>query len=75
MEARSTLSLEQKHSLESTYSCLRAISAYLDDKIPRLQPFDQLHARNLFDWTVLSVKRLVEHFPEVAEWERRGGAR
>lgn len=75
MQAPSSLTPGQRHTLESTYSCLKALSAYLEDKIPRLQPFDQLHARNLFDWTVLAISRLVEHFPEVAEWERRGGAR
>ena len=75
MPATSNLSPSQRHTLESVYSNLKAISNYLDDKIPHLQPFDQLHARNLFDWTVLSISRLVEHFPEVAEWERRGGAR
>jgi hypothetical protein len=75
MEPVRILSQEQRHTLESSYTCLRAVSTHLESIIPNLQSWDELHAKNLLNFSQLCISKLVQNFPEIEAWEVRGGGR
>lgn len=72
--ASNTLSPEQKHALESTYTFLKGATVYLEAVQPCVLPKDRVHLDNLVNFGVLCISLLVENFPEVALLERTGGA-
>jgi hypothetical protein len=73
-EPVSTLSQEQIQTLQSTYTCLRVIAPYVQALIPCLRGWDELHAKNMHNFAQLCLSKLVQHFPEVAEFQRGNSA-
>jgi hypothetical protein len=74
-ESVCSLNEEQRFSLKSTYTFLRAATIYFEAHEPIVRPEDKLHLENLINLGVLCMARLVESFPACAEWERgKGGA-
>ena len=73
MQTKSSLSREQVASLQSTYTCLRGITVYLESHQPYTTEADQQAIQRLLDFSTLCLSRLVEYFSEVAEREQRGG--
>lgn len=75
MEARSNLSPQQRSALESVFTTLKGVSAFLQS-IESLRADEKLQAINLLDLAELSQSKLVEAFPELhtwlAEWTRGG---
>jgi hypothetical protein len=65
-----SLSEEQRFSLKSTYTFLKAATIYFEAHEPIVRPEDKPHLENLINLGVLCMARLVENFPECAEWER-----
>lgn len=68
---QSSLSSEQVHTLESTYTALHAIVVYLESHQPYVIEEDQAAIQRLLDFAVLCISRLVEHFAEVKAWEEK----
>ena len=70
------LSAQQRSSLESVFTTLKAVSPFLQS-IESLRADERLQAVNLSDLADLSQNKLVEAFPELhtwlAEWTRGGG--
>ena len=74
MQAARILSQEQRHTLESVYTFIRGTTTYLEAIVPVVRAEDEPQISNLLNFGVLCQSRLVEQFPEIAEWEKRGGA-
>jgi hypothetical protein len=72
MQAKFSLTQEQQRTLESTYSFLKAATVYLEAHAAVVCAEDFAHAGSLVNFGVLCISRLVEFFPEIAEFERRG---
>ena len=76
MQAPGSLSVQQRNSLELTFTTLKGVSAFLQS-IESLRADEKLQAVNLSDLADLSQRKLVEAFPELhtwlAEWTRGGG--
>ncbi len=68
MQASGSLSAVQRHSLESTYSCFKGVTAFLESVESKLQPEDKLIAGNLRELAGLCEHKLIEAFPELLEW-------
>ena len=75
MQAARILSQEQRRTLESAYSFIRSATIYLTAHKYVCREADELQVSNLINFGVLVTSRLVEYFPEVKEWENRGGAK
>ena len=77
MQAPHTLSPEQKHALEATYTLFTAAIPFLDSIEGRLLPDERLQAGNLRDLAGMTGRKLLLAFPEItawlAEWEQPGG--
>lgn len=75
-QAPGSLSVQQRNSLESTYSCFRGMRAFLEPLEAKLQPDEKLISQNLRELAGLCERKLVEAFPELhtwlAEWTRGG---
>jgi hypothetical protein len=69
-----TLSAAQRSSLESTFTCFRGMTAFLDSIDTPLQADEKQMARGLCLLAELCEHKLVESFPELhvwlAEWGR-----
>ena len=74
MQAARILSQEQRHTLESVYTFIKAATVYLEAIVPIVRAEDEPQVSNLLNFGVLCQSRLTEQFPEIAEWEHRGGA-
>jgi len=74
MQAARILSQEQRHTLESVYTFIRGATIYLEAHRDVVRAEDSQQVTNLVSFGVLCQSRLVEQFPEIAEWERRGDA-
>jgi len=74
METSQVLSQEQRHTLESVYTFIRGATVYLEAHRPVVCAEDEPQVSNLLNFGVLCMSRLVEQFPEIAEWKKRGGA-
>jgi len=74
MQAARILSQEQRHTLESVYTFIRGATIYLEAHRDVVCVEDSQQVTNLINFGVLCQSRLVEQFPEIAEWEKRGGA-
>jgi hypothetical protein len=70
MKAPGSLTPEQKHTLKLAYTFLRGSTVYLEAIQPVVIPEDQFQVVNLLNLGVLCTSKLVENFPEIAEWER-----
>jgi len=63
------LSTQQRSSLESVFTTLKALSSFLQSiESQLLQPDEKLQAINLLDLADLSQRKLVEAFPELLLW-------
>ena len=71
-----TLSPQQCHALESTYTFFRGVAAFLESIESKLAPDEKLIADNLRDLAASCEHKLIEAFPELhswlAEWTRGG---
>ena len=71
-----SLSVVQRHSLESTYACFQGVTAFLESIESKLQPDEKLMAGSLRDLAGVCEHKLIESFPELhlwlAEWTRGG---
>jgi hypothetical protein len=74
MQASRSLTQEQQHTLESVYTFIRGATVYLEAHRPVVRAEDEPQITNLLNFGGLCQSRLVEQFPEIAEWEQRGGA-
>jgi len=76
MQAPGSLSVQQRNSLELTFTTLKGVSAFLQS-IESLRADEKLQAVNLSDLADLSQSKLIEAFPELhtwlEEWKRGGG--
>lgn len=72
MEARSTLSQEQKLCIESVYTFLQGATVYLQAVEHVAYPEDVVHVKGLADLGSLCMSRMLEYFPEVVEFRARG---
>jgi len=78
MQAPGSLSVVQRHSLESTYACFKGVTAFLESIEKNLQPDEKLIAVSLRCLAEVCEGKLVEAFPELHAWlgeERRGRGR
>ena len=72
-----TLSPQQRHALESTYTFFRGVTAFLESlDSAALQLDDRLTVANLRELAASCEHKLLEGFPELhswlAEWTRGG---
>jgi hypothetical protein len=76
-QAPGSLSVQQRNSLESTYSCFRGMRAFLEPLEAKFQPDEKLMSQNLRELAELCEQKLVSAFPDLLEWlyqwEQRGG--
>ena len=70
-EKQSSLSREQVHTLQGTYTCLTGLVTYLEAHKPYTVEEDQRAIENLINFGVLNLSRLVEHFDTIAAWEQK----
>jgi hypothetical protein len=68
MQAPGSLSVDQRHSLESTYACFKGVTAFLESIEKNLEPDEQLIAVGLRCLAEVCEGRLVEAFPELHAW-------
>jgi hypothetical protein len=68
MQAQGSLSVVQRHSLESTYACFKGVTAFLESIEKNLQPDEQLIAVSLRCLAGVCEGKLVEAFPELHAW-------
>lgn len=66
------LSKEQQHVLESAYTVLSAVTTYLTHHAVCIREEDSIAVERLVDFGVLVKSRLVQFFPTVEEFEKRG---
>ncbi len=66
--APDTLTPQQKHALELTYTCFRGVAAFVPSVENSLESEEKLVAKNLRDLARVCQHRLVEAFPELLEW-------
>jgi hypothetical protein len=71
-ESACSLSEEQRFSLKSTYTFLKAATIYFEAHESIVRPEDKSHLDNLINLGVLCMARMVENFPDCAEWECGG---
>ncbi len=64
MEARSNL----RQAVESTYTFLEGLTAFLESIEAKLAPDERLQARNLRDLAGLCRRKLIGAFPELHGW-------
>lgn len=69
-----SLSQDEQFALKSTYTFLKAATIYFEAHEPIVRLEDKSHLENLINLGVLCMARLVESFPECAEWEKDGAA-
>ena len=67
MQAPGSLSAQQRSSLESVFTTLKAVSPFLQS-LESLTVDERLQASNLLDLADLSQRKLVEAFPELLLW-------
>jgi hypothetical protein len=76
MQAPGSLSAVQRDSVESSFTCFKGVTAFLESVENKLQSDDKLVAANLCDLAGVCEHKLVEAFPELhawlAEWSRGG---
>lgn len=79
MQAPGSLSVQQRNSLESAYSCFKGVSAFLESVEGKLQADEKLTSQNLRELAGLCEHKLIEAFPDLLEWvyewerDKRGG--
>jgi hypothetical protein len=77
MQAPHTLSPEQKHALEATYTLFSAVIPFLESAEGKLPADDKILAESLRDLAGVTGRKLLLAFPEIvewlAEWEHPGG--
>ncbi|HEV2194116.1 MAG TPA: hypothetical protein VGR55_00915 [Candidatus Acidoferrum sp.] len=75
MQAPNNLSPQQRSALESVFTTLKGVGAFLQS-IESLRQDEKLQAINLSDLADLSQRKLLEAFPELhtwlSEWTRGG---
>ncbi len=73
-QAPLNLSPQQRSALESTYTFLRAVTVHLEAALPHMRGWDETSCKNMIAFSVLCQSKLVQSFPEVAEWEKAAHA-
>ena len=71
-QTEASLSKAQQHVLESAYTVLSAVTTYLTHHAVCLREEDSIAVERLVDFSVLVKSRLVQFFPTVEEFEKRG---
>jgi hypothetical protein len=71
MEAPRILSKSQTQTLESVYIFLRTLRPLLRSLADGVGQESRLHLDSTISLATLNLSRLVEHFPEVADAEKR----
>ena len=78
MQAPGSLSAVQRDSLESSFTCFKGVTAFLESVQNKLQSDDKIIAGDLRDLAGVCEHKLVEAFPELhpwlAEWIRGGAS-
>jgi hypothetical protein len=65
MQAPSSLSAVQRHSLESAYACFKGVTGFLESIEHSLEPEDKFTAIGLRALAEVCERKLVEAFPEL----------
>lgn len=72
MQANHSLSEQQKLSIHSAYAFTRSATVYLRACLPIVREEDATQLQSLIELGELSLRRLVECFPEAKELSRGG---
>lgn len=72
MQASGSLSPEQSQTLRSVCTFLEGATTYLEAVEPVVFPEDRPQLVGLVALGHLASAKLCEHFPQVAEWRKRG---
>jgi len=67
-QAPGSLSAVQRDSIESVFTCLKGIAAFLESSKSTLRPDEKLIAGNLCDLAGVCEHKLIEAFPELQAW-------